>query len=285
MILAQAIVSGFLTGCVYAITSVGLTLIYSLMRLVNFAHGELLMLSMYLTYFAWEIFGLDPLFFLPICAIIMFLFGEFVYKQVISRIIDAPKLNQIFTTFAMVIFFQSLAQFLWGPDYKKVVHPLIDGRIDIAGLFLSLPQFVSGIVALVAFFSFYWFFMKTRTGKAMRATAQDAEAASAMGIDTNKMYMIAVGFGTAAVGIAGALLTNSYSVHPRAGIPFILIAFVVVALGGFGSVLGSLIGAIIVGITEAIFGLYLPPTFKRAIIFSLFILVMYFRPRGLMGKY
>lgn len=284
-ILAQVILSGLLTGSVYALVAVGLTLIFSLMRLVNFAHGELLMLSMYLAYWAYALFGLDPVFFLPFNALLMFAFGALLYSQIIKRIIHAPTLNQIFTTFGLIILLQNSAQFLWTPDYRRVDRPLIEGRMDLAGVFISMPQLVAGMVALLAFLGLYWFTMKTRTGKAMRATAQDRQAAALMAIDTNRMFLLGVSLGAACVGVAGTLLVNFIAVHPRVGFPYVLTSFVVVALGGFGSVPGTLVAAMIVGVIESLAGFFLNPTLKQAIVYSVFMLVVAFRPQGLMGRY
>jgi branched-chain amino acid transport system permease protein len=283
-ILTQVVVSGLCMGFVYALVAVGLTIVFSLMQLVNFAHGEFLMIAMYMTFWAYSLFGIDPLYFVPFNALLMFAFGALIYRQIVRRIIHVPPLNQIFTTWGLIIFFQNAAQFLWTPDYRRVADPLAEGRIELAGAFFSRPQVIAGVVALIAFLGLYLLMMKTRMGKAMRATAQDRQAAALMAIDTDKMFLLGVGLGTACVGVAGALLANYVAVHPWVGFPYVLTCFVVVALGGFGSVTGTLVAAVIVGIIESLAGFFLNPTLKRAIVYAIFMLVVAVRPRGLMGK-
>lgn len=284
-ILWQVAASGLLTGSVYALVAVGLTLIYSLMRLVNFAHGEFLMLAMYFAYWASALFGIDPLIFLPFNMLLMFALGAVFYRIVVRRIIHAPALNQIFTTFGLIILLQGAAQLFWTPDYRLVEAPIVNGQVQISGVFLSKAQLVAGIGALIAFGALYALMTWTTIGKAMRATSQDRAAAALVGINTDRMFMLGVAIGTACLAVAGTLLVNFTPVYPLAGVPFVLVSFVIIALGGFGSITGTFVAAIIIGLVEAFAGFFLDSAYKQAIVYGLFLVVALVRPQGLLGKY
>jgi branched-chain amino acid transport system permease protein len=282
---AQIFASGLLTGFVYALVAVGLTLIFSLMRLVNFAHGEFLMLSMYFAYWANVVLGIDPLLFLPVNVVLMFGLGAAYYRLVVRRIIHAPAINQIFTTFGLIVLLQGTAQLLWTPDYRTVADPVASGQLSIVGVYLSVPQLVAGLGALLGFVALYLFMSRTTSGKAMRATSQDRPAAALVGIDTDRMFMFGVSFGMAALAIAGTLLMNFVPVYPLVGVPFVLVSFVIVALGGFGSITGAFIAALLIGVAESVAGFVLDSAYKQAIVYALFLVVAIFRPQGLLGRY
>lgn len=284
-ILAQVAASGLLTGFVYALVAVGLTLIYSLMRLVNFAHGEFLMLAMYAAYWASVLFGIDPLLFLPMNVALMFALGVVFYRVVVRKIIHAPALNQIFTTFGLIILLQGAAQLFWTPDYRTVADPIVQGQFELMGVFLSQAQLVAGLGALLAFTALYLLMAKTKLGKAMRATSQDRQAAALVGINTDRMFMLGVALGTSCLAVAGTLLVNFTPVYPLAGVPYVLASFVIIALGGFGSVTGTFIAAIVIGLVEAFVGFFLDSAYKQAIVYALFLVVAVVRPQGLLGKY
>jgi branched-chain amino acid transport system permease protein len=283
-VVAQALVSGLLMGCVYALIAAGLSLIFGLMEIVNFAHGEFLMLAMFVAFWAWALVGIDPLLALPLATALLFGVGWVVYHGVIRRILAAPMLAQVFATFGLAVFLRSGAQFLWTPDFRLVQSPWTRGRFSLFGLFVGAPQLVAALAALLAFGLLYWFIARTETGLALQATAQDRQAASLMGIDTERMFALGWGLGAGCVGVAGALLANFFYVFPDVGTVFALLAYVTVALGGFGNVAATLLGGVLIGLVENLVGLW-APAFKYVGVFCFYLLVVLWRPQGLWGRY
>ena len=283
-IIIQAIVSGLLMGCIYALIAAGLSLIFGLMGIVNFAHGEHLMLSMFFSFWLWKLLGLDPIFSLPIVLSILAISGILTHYFLIRFILKATMLVQICATFGLSIFLRSFAQFLWTPDFRNIQKPLIEGRIEILEIFIGQPQLFASFVCLVAFLFLYLFVTKTETGLALQATAQDYKAAETLGINSNKMFALGWAIGLSCVGIAGSMMSNYYFIFPEVGINFALYAFVAVALGGFGSIVGSLIAGLIVGLIESLGGLLIDPSYKLIYIFIIYIVIVVYRPQGLFGK-
>jgi branched-chain amino acid transport system permease protein len=284
-VLLQGLIGGLLMGFVYALIAAGLSLIFGLMEIVNFAHGEFLMLAMFATFWAWALAGLDPLLALPLTAALLFLLGIAVYHGLIRWILGAPMLAQIFATFGLAVFLRSAAQALWGVDFRLVKDPLVSGRLSLGGLFIGLPQLVASVGALAAFAFLYWLIRKTETGRALQATAQDRQAAALMGIDTQWMFALGWGIGAACVGVAGALLTIFFYVFPDVGASFALLAYVAVALGGFGNVPGTLAAGVVVGVVEVMSGLLIAPTLKYVAVFLIYLAVVLWRPQGLFGRF
>ncbi|OGK87473.1 MAG: amino acid ABC transporter permease [Candidatus Rokubacteria bacterium GWC2_70_16] len=284
-VLLQGIIGGLLMGFIYALIAAGLSLIFGLMEIVNFAHGEFLMLAMFSTFWAWSLWRLDPLVSLPLTAGLLFLLGMATYHGIIRWILGAPMLAQIFATFGLAVFLRSAAQALWGADFQLVKNPWVQGRISLGGLYVGLPQLVASVGAVVAFGFLYWFIRRTETGLALQATAQDRQAASLMGIHTERMFALGWGIGAACVGVAGALLTIFFYVFPDVGATFSLLAYVAVALGGFGNVPGTLAAGVIVGLVEVLGGLLIAPALKYVAVFVIYLVVVLVRPQGLFGRF
>ncbi len=283
-ILLQTLLSGILIGLVYSLVAVGLTLVFGVMDIVNFAHGEFLMFGMYASFWLFALYALDPIFTLPLTALMLFALGAAVYQTIIRRIIHASMLSQIFTTFGLMILFRGVAQFLWKPDFRSIENSLVSGTVSLGALQFGLPQILAAAGAIWATAFIWWFLNRTRLGAALEATAADREAAQLMGIPAQRMFTIAWGIGAACAGIAGALLSTFYPVFPEVGANFILIAFVVVALGGFGSVTGAFYAGIIVGVVEVVGGFLIGPQLKLALVLMLYLLVVLLRPQGLLGR-
>ena len=283
-IFLQTLGSGVLIGLIYALVAIGLTMIFGVMDIVNFSHGEFLMLGMYSTFWMYSLYALDPIYSFPITAVALFVLGVVLYQVVIKRIIDAPMLSQIFTTFGLMIFFRGLAQYLWKPDFRTIEKSLVSGQTSLLGIQLGTPQIVAGVGAIIITTALYLFLTRTRMGAALEATAADKEAAQLMGIDSQRMFALAWGVGAACAGLAGALLSTFFPIFPEVGASFILIAFVVVNLGGFGSVTGAFIAGVLIGVVEVMGGYLLGPQFKLAIVLLIFLAVLMFRPQGLMGR-
>ena len=290
-ILLQAVASGLLIGMVYALISVGLTLIFGLMEIVNFAHGEFLMLAMYAAFWGSALVGLDPMASLPLTVVALFLLGVLTYYGIIARILHAPMLAQIFATFGLGLLLRGLAQFLWSPDFRSVQDPLLGrlfgGSVALGGVSLGVPQIAAALLAGLAFAALYVFIGRTRTGLALQAVAEDKATAALMGIDSGRMFALGWGLGAACVGVAGAVLASFYYIYPSVGVLFALIAYIVVALGGFGSVPGALVAGLLVGLVEVasptLFGF--SPAYKYAVVFGLYLAVVLVRPQGLFGRF
>lgn len=283
-ILLQTLASGVLIGLIYALVAIGLTMIFGVMNIVNFAHGEFMMLGMYSSFWMFSLYALDPMLTLPLTVLMLFAFGVLLYKLVIRRIIDAPMVSQIFTTFGLMILLRGVAQYLWKPDFRSIENSWVDGIVKVGGFQLGRPQLVAGLGAVLVTVAVYLFLHHTKWGAALEATAADKEAAQLMGIDSHRMFALAWGIGAACAGAAGALLSTFFPIFPDVGANFILIAFVVVNLGGFGSVTGAFWAGILVGVIEVMGGLLLGPQYKMAVVLVVFLAVLMLRPQGLLGK-
>jgi branched-chain amino acid transport system permease protein len=281
--LAQAIVNGLLIGAVFALVAVGLTLIYGVMDIVNFAHGEMVMLGMYVSYFAWSLFGLDPIVSAPIAGLSIALLGALMYITAVHRVLGRSLLAQVIVTFGLQVFLRGLAQFLWKPDTRTITHSWAgELRWTVGSVVIGGPQLVTAGGALLTTLAVALFMNRTRVGSGIRAAGEDPAAAALQGIDPRKMYTLAWIVAGAAAGIGGGLLMTSYSASPTAGVTFVLMAFVVVALGGFGSIGGAAVAGLLVGVAQGVVGLYLP-SYTLAAALALYLAVVLLRPQGLAG--
>jgi branched-chain amino acid transport system permease protein len=280
----QLVLSGILIGSVYALMSIGLTLIFGVLRIVNFAHGEFLMMAMYGAWAITKFAGLNP--FLAVLAVVpgMFLFGMIVHWFIISPALDKPHLVVVFATMALSILMQNVALMLFSADLFDV-PPLLGGRSIAFGPFFAKPELLIGFaVSLAATAMLHVLLKATYLGKAIRATVQDGEAAMLMGIPVPRIFLITFASGSALVGLAGCMMMPLFSVFPTVGLNFVLIAFVIVVLGGMGSIEGALLGGICIGVVQSLSSYYVAPAYGQMFFFILFLLVMVFRPTGLLGR-
>lgn len=282
-LLAQALVTGILIGGVFALLSVGLTLIWGVMRIINFAHGEFLMVGMYIVYFLVAKGGWDPYVTLLISVPALFVVGAAIFRLTIQPIIAHPSMNQIMLTLGLSLILQNLALVLFSAD------PLI-AQTAYSRITFSLGPAVVRVPQLIAFGGsglaaglLYWFLQKTDAGRAIRAASQNREAAVLMGIDVQRTYLLAFGIGSACLGVAASLMVPFFYTSPTVGLWFGQVAFIVVVLGGMGNFMGALVGGQIIGLTEAFGAAILPGTLSRVFTFAIFILVLLFRPQGLFG--
>jgi len=284
----QSLASGLLMGLLYGLIAVGLALIFGLMDVVNFAHGEFLMIAMYVTFFLFAYFALDPLLAAPIVAATLFVLGALVYLLIVRFAVRAKAntgMVQIFSTFGLAVLMRGLAQYFFTPDYRSITHSWLGGRtISLGGIYLPVPQLAGALIAIAAFAGLYVFIHRTDFGRALEATREDAGAVALVGIDKNKVFAVGWGLGGALVGLAGAVMAMFFYVFPDVGASFATIAYVTVALGGFGSVFGAFAGGIVVGLVEAITTLILPASLKTVGIYSVYLFVVFIRPRGLFGS-
>jgi branched-chain amino acid transport system permease protein len=282
--IVQLIVSGALIGGIYALMSLGLTLIFGVLRIVNFAHGEFLMIGMYGAWAMTKFFGLNP--FTAVVAIVpgMFLFGALVYWLIIRPGLDKPHLVIVFTTMALSILMQNVALMLFSADLFDV-PPILGGRSFAIGPLYAKPELLLGFAVAVACTAVLRSILQaTYLGKAVRAVVQDGEAAMLMGIPVPRIFLITFATGSGLVGLAACMMIPLFSVFPTVGLNFVLIAFVIVVLGGMGSIEGALLGGICIGVVQSLSGYYVAPAYSQMFFFILFLLVMVFRPAGLLGR-
>lgn len=280
----QIALDGILNGMLYALVALGLTLIWGVMDVINFAHGEFLMIAMYVSYWLGFLMNIDPLVSWVASGVFVFLLAFATYKLVVSHLIGKPALSALLATFGLSMFLKNLCLNRFSPNFKLLSVTALSGKtISVGSLILSLPQFVIAIFSLIVIFIIYRFITSTRMGWAIQATSMDKEAAELMGIDTEKIYGLVFGLGGVCVGITGGLLPTYMPVHPEVGSLFGLIAFICVAMGGFGSIAGSLFASLLIGLVEAFAGFYIAPIFKYVAVFALYLVVVMLKPKGLFG--
>ena len=285
--IAQVVLSGLLMGLIYALVAAGLSLIFGLMDVVNFAHGELMMVAMYAVFTLWQVSGLDPFILLPVVAALLFGLGIAIYRLLIARALSVrfnKGMVQIFVTFGLAIFIRGFAQFVYGGEFRSITGTVLANRTASLGdVYLPLPQLAAAFVCLCAFAGLLAI-SRTEFGRALEATREDREAVALIGIDRDRIFALGWGLGAATVGVAGVMLAGFYYVSPNVGANFALIAYVTVALGGFGSMLGALAAGLLIGEVEAITAAVLEPSLKQVGMFAIYLAVLMFRPRGLFGK-
>jgi len=280
----QALISGILIGGVYALIGIGLTIIFGVMRVINFAHGELMMIGMYMTFFLFTLFGIDPFVSIVITIPLMFIFGAILQKVFINRIIGSLPQNQILLTIGLGLVMSNFMMLAFTSDYKILTTSYSSSSFKLGEISVSQPLAVSFIITTIITAFLYWFLMKTDTGQAIRATAQDREAAQLMGINVKWMSILAFGIGSSLAGTAGALIAPTYYIFPQVGSAFTLKAFVITVLGGMGSIIGATLGGVIIGIVESVGAVTISSDWKDVLVFTIFLLVLLIKPSGLMGK-
>ena len=283
MILLQVVVSGLLMGSVYALFSSGLTLIWGMMNVVNFAHGDFVMLAMYAAFFAFTLLHLGPAVFIPGAAALLFLLGVIVYLGLVRHIAKGPPLAQILGTFGLALVLRYTAFWAFTANFVSLPDNLVGGTFDIHGLRIEASRLLGGVIALLITLAMHLVLTRTALGSRLLAVAEDRNAAMLMGIRPDRMQAIAWGVGAASTGIAGALIALFFYISPTVGESLALIAFVVVCLGGFGSVPGALIAGLAIGVIEALSAYFIGAVYKDVLVYSLFLLVLWVRPQGLMG--
>ena len=264
--------------------SIGLTLIFGVLRIVNFAQGEFIMLAMFGAFWANTLLGIDPYLSALVVVPVIFFIGMLVERFVIQRILFAAHSMQIFATFGLSVLMQNLALTFWGPDYRSVTTAYTSKSYSIAGLSLSATSLFAFIAAIIMASGLIGFLHFTRGGRALRAMVQNRYAASLMGVDTKRLNRLAFGCGVACAAISGCILTPMYYTFPTVGVDLIITAFVVVVLGGMGSVLGAVIAGLIIGVAQTLTGFYLSVEFKDVISLLFFIVILLIRPQGLFGR-
>lgn len=284
MDLAQSVVNGLLIGSIYALIAVGLTLVYGVMDIVNFAHGEFLMLGMFGGYFASSQLGIDPLLAAPLVGLVVFVFGALIDRTIIEPIIKAPPVAQVLATVGLGLVLANGAAALLGNDFRSVRTGYQGEAFRVFGLSISATYLYAGIYALIVALLLSLFLNKTDFGKAMRATAQNRGAAELMGINPKRMYMVAFGIGVGLAALAGSAIVPYALVYPYVGQQYVLIMFTVVVLGGLGSVRGAILAGLAVGLIQTLTTLVLPTELQNLVVFSVFFAVLVLIPGGVMRR-
>ena len=283
-ILLPAILNGLATGAVYALVALGLTLIYGVLHIVNFAHGSLLMLALYGVYFLYTLLGIDPYLALPILVPAMFALGYALQRTVIATASHGREENILLVTLGLSIIIDNLALYLWSADTRTINPSYAFETVDFGAAFIAVPKVVSFVGALVVTALLWLLIHRTDLGKAIRALAREPQGAQLVGIDVDHIYAMSFGIGIACLGAAACLLLPSYYVHPGVGESFVIVAFIIVVLGGMGSFAGALVGGFVIGLTESLGGLFLGENLGKIGVFVIFIAILLFRPTGLFGQ-
>jgi branched-chain amino acid transport system permease protein len=279
----QSVVSGILTGSLYAMIGVGLTVVFGVMRIINLAHGELVMLGMYGAFWGLTLWKLDPFVSILLWTPLMFLAGMLVYRFLLEAIIPGGELNTLLYTAGLSLLIANLALFVWTGDYRTIKLPYAIMPMRPFGLAVPIPLAIAFGLAILITGTLYLFLTRTDLGRAIRATSQDSEAAALMGVEVDRIAMITFGLGSALAGAAGVLLAPSLYLYPTVGEILVVKCFVIVVLGGLGSVAGAIAGGVLLGLVESLGAVYVSVAYKDTIGFVIFLLVLLFRPSGLLG--
>ncbi|NTW57157.1 MAG: branched-chain amino acid ABC transporter permease [Chlorobiaceae bacterium] len=285
MLFFQSLISGILTGGIYALAAMGMSLVFGVMNISNFAHGDLMMLGMYMAYYLFTLLNIDPFLSLVLIMPAAFVFGYAIEKTMINRVIGHPSENQILLTVGLGLIMGNTALLAFTSDPKILTTSYSSSSFNLPGdISVSIPMLLSFLVTCLLTAVLYLFLSTTRTGMALRATSQNREAAQLMGIDVSRMSAIAFGIGTLLAASAGALIAQTYYIDPFAGHTFLLKSFTICVLGGLGSVIGAGVGGIVIGVVEAMSAAYLSSEWKDVVVFVLFLAILLLRPRGLFGR-
>ncbi|TAI61918.1 branched-chain amino acid ABC transporter permease [Bradyrhizobium sp. Leo170] len=282
--LVQVIVGGLLLGAVYALFSSGLTLVWGMMNVVNFAHGDFVMLGMYVAFVVYTLLGGGPLIGAPLATLLLATLGVIVYFGLIRDIMKGPMLAQILGTFGLALLLRYSVFWWFGANFLSLPENLVGGTFDIFGIRIQASRLLAGVVALLVTLGLHLLLTRTTLGSRMLAVAEDATAAQLMGIRPDSMQAIAWGIAAGATGLAGALIATFFYIVPTVGETLGIVAFVTVSLGGFGSVPGALVAGLLIGVIESLSGYLIGAVYKDIVVYTLFLGFLWFRPQGLMGK-
>ena len=280
----QIILNGFLLGGLYAIVAMGFSIVWGVMNVINLAHGAFIMLGAYMTFWFFDLWGIDPFLSIPISMVILFCVGYFIQRNIINLVIRAQVFMVLILTFGLEILIMNLTTVAWTGNYRSVPTPYSGANIEIGPIVIPSVRLAIFLIALIITVGLYFFLGKTRTGNAIKATSLDKEAAQLVGVNIGKMYAITFAIGGALAGAAGSLLAILSAISPYMGGPYTLKAFVICVLGGLGSIIGLIIGGIILGMAESIGTVLLGPGYADAISFVILVIILAIRPEGILGK-
>nr|MBS0021901.1 branched-chain amino acid ABC transporter permease [Gammaproteobacteria bacterium] len=283
-ILLQLAIGGLLAGALYALLASGLNLVFGVMRVINLAHGELMIAGAFLAWLLYSLLGLHPLLALPVAMVVLYILGFYLQRLLIERIVGRDELTSLLVTYGLSIILMNVGLLVFSADFRAV--PALQGAVYLEDLdlVLSKPRAVAGIVSIVLTAGVYWFLKHSRTGKAIRAVSEHAEVAMICGIDVTRIRMVTFGLAAAMAGAAGVMLTTIYSFSPETGADFVLKCFAIIVIGGMGNFVGALLGGLLLGLAEAFVSGFLSTQWAEAVAYLLLVLVLILRPAGLLGK-
>lgn len=282
--IANIVISGLLTGLVYGLMALGLSVIYGVVRIVNFAHGEVMTIAAYIAVIVFAFTGIDPLWMLVPMALLFFGFGYLLQRALINPFIDRPEHSQFILLLAIALILVNVLLVIFGPDARNVQVDYGLDSYEIGPFLVDKVRVICAAASLVACAVLFAIFRYTSFGKAIRACADNLLGAQVVGLNVKHLYALTFGLGTACVGVAGCLLSMLVDVTPISGPAYTLLAFVIVIIGGLGSMVGALAGGVLIGVSESVAGLLITPSAKSMLSFALLILVLAFRPQGLFGS-
>jgi len=283
-VIAQAVASGIMLGGLFALISIGLTLIWGVMKIINFAQGEFLMVALYLAYFLVSWGHIDPYITILITVPFLFFFGIGIFRLTISPILKDPVMNQIMLTLGVSLILQNLALVLFSANVQSVRTRYSTWNFDIGPVVISVPQLIALIGSVICTIAIWYYLKTTDSGRSIRASAQNPTAATLMGIDVPRTYLLAFGLGSATLGLAGSLMIPFYYTSPTVGLFLGLIMFIVVVLGGMGNLMGCFVGGLVIGLAETVGSAVLPGSLARVFTFVIFIVFLLFRPQGILSR-
>ena len=279
----QALYEGLINGSIYAMVAMGISLVWGVMGILSFSQGEFLMIAMFISYFFATGTGLPPVIALPICMGVLFALGFVTYKTIIYKALQGPTLSQRLITFALSMVLVNTMLVFFGGTMKTIQNTGMEGSINLGMLVIAKNRIIPLLIAIAICIFMLWFLNKTVTGKAIRATSMDKQAAEFVGINTEKTYTLAFAISATIAGAAGCALSYYYYCYPNVGANFQLFSFIAVVMGGFGSVGGAIIGGLIMGLVDSFSGVYFNPAFKYLCVCVVFMLILQFKPKGLFG--
>jgi branched-chain amino acid transport system permease protein len=282
--LLQVIAGGLLLGAVYALFSSGLTLVWGMMNIVNFAHGDFVMLGMYVAFVVWTLLGAGPLLGAPLAVLFLATLGVVIYFALIRDIMKGPMLAQILGTFGLALLLRYSVFWWFGANFSSLPENLVGGTLEFWGLRIQASRLLAGVVALLVTLGLHFLLTRTQLGSKMLAVAEDSTAAQLMGIRPDTMQAIAWAIAAGATGLAGALIATFFYIVPTVGETLGIVAFVTVSLGGFGSIPGALVAGLLIGVIESLSAYLIGAVYKDMVVYSLFLGFLWFRPQGLMGR-
>jgi branched-chain amino acid transport system permease protein len=283
-IFLQAVINGLLLGGVYAVYSAGFSLIFGVMGVVNLAHGELIMLGAFTSYWMFQILHIDPYVSAPFSAAILFGVGYVIQKYIINRVIDLPHIMSYILTFGIHLILANVAVQIWTHDFRSITTSYSGANLAVLGLNIPYARLVTFFLALIVIAALWAFMSRTETGRAIRATSMDKDVARLMGVNIREIYAITFGVGAAVTGLAGASISPFVIIFPEMGLEYTIIAFCVVVLGGMGYLPGALWGGFILGVLQSLAATYLSAGISVAITFMILFFMLVFRPTGIVGK-
>lgn len=279
----QAVMSGLLLGGVYALIATGLNIIFGVVKITNFAHGELVMIAMYMTWFLWTSWSVNPYVSLFIVTPLMFLSGVVLQKIILEPMQDSSANMKIFVTLGLSVFLQNLMLFLYGGQFRTVTVGWADHTITIGGITATYGRLLAFAVAVLLVIGIFYIMNRTMVGRVLAAVSEDRDTARMIGIPVRRFYLLAMGLGAAMTGIAGVLIIPFQAAYPMVGAHYTLMAFVVVVIGGLGNMTGALLGGLTLGIIETLTGTFIDPALQQVAVFVVFIIVLIVRPAGIFG--